>query len=278
MCRVLGVQRSGFYAYLRNPISTRDKENQELLIKIKEEYENSKQIYGSPRITAMLHKQGIACSRPRVARLMKKNDIRSVIRRKFKKQPASKDAVIAPNLLNQNFIATEPDSIWISDITYIFTKEGWLYLTTIMDLFNREIISHHKSRTLLTDDTVIPAFINAYNLRKPKEGLIFHSDKGSQYTSGKFRTLLSSSGVIQSMSSAGNCYDNAVSESFFKTIKAELIYLKKGGYKTIKEAEADIFEYIECFYNTKRLHSSLGFQSPKEYLNNRPLNNNELAA
>ena len=159
----------------------------------------------------------------------------------------------------------EPNKIWVSDITYVSTKEGFLYLTTVIDLFNREIISHVKSLSLRAVDTVIPALREAYMRKRPKEGLIFHSDRGSQYACNAFRNLLSAYSMKQSMSGKGNCYDNAVSESFFKTLKSELIYLK-GGYKTRAEAKRDIFDYIECFYNSKRLHSSLGYETPRGYL------------
>jgi len=171
----------------------------------------------------------------------------------------------APNLLNQNFKINAPDKIWMSDITYIKTKEGWLYLTMIMDLFNREVISFHRSKTLMAVDTTIPALKKALDKRKPVN-LIFHSDKGVQYACDEFRELLKSHGITQSMSGKGNCYDNAPSESFFKTLKSELIYLKRGGYLTRKQAELEIFEFIECAYNTTRLHSFLGYLSPKNYM------------
>ncbi len=255
--------------YTNNPVSRRDLENAELTLLIKKEYETSRGVYGSPRITASLNQKGIKCSRPRVARLMNKSDIKSKIRKSYKKTTNSDHGYeTMPNLLRQNFKAEAPNMVWASDITYIATSEGWLYLTTIIDLFNREVVAFHRSKTLLAKDTTIPALKKAYETRKPKAGLIFHSDKGVQYACKAFRDIIVSYGFKQSMSAKGKCYDNAPSESFFKTLKAELIYLKKGGYGNRKLAEAEIFEYIECFYNTKRLHSYLGYMSPKDYLNN----------
>ena len=266
MCRVLGVNKSGYYYFCKSPVSNRDIKNTNLTLLIKKEHEKSKEVYGSPRITASLKQQGIACSRPRVARLMNKAGIKSKIRKSYKKTTNSNHLYDkAPNLLNQNFKVNAPSQVWVSDITYIKTKEGWLYLTMIMDLFNREIISFHRSKTLMAQDTTIPALKKAFSKRKPIN-LIFHSDKGVQYACDEFRELLKSYGFEQSMSGKGNCYDNAPSESFFKTLKCELIYLKKGGYSTIKQAGAEIFEFIECFYNTVRLHSFLGFLSPKNYM------------
>ena len=200
---------------------------------------------------------------------MKKADIKSRIRKSYKKTTNSDHGYeIVPNLLEQNFKAEAPCTIWASDITYLKTSEGWLYLTVIIDLFNRAVVSFYRSKTLLANDTAIPALKKAYETRKPIAGLIFHSDKGVQYACKDFRDIIKSYGFRQSMSAKGKCYDNAPSESFFKTLKSELIYLKKGGYATRKSAEAEIFEYIECFYNTKRLHSYLGYLSPKDYLNN----------
>ena len=269
MCRVLGVWKSGYYSFLKNPVSRRDLENTELTLLIKKEYDKSRGVYGSPRITASLKQKGVKCSRPRVARLMNKTDIKSRIRKSYKKTTNSEHGYeIVPNILEQNFTTEAPNKIWASDITYLKTNEGWLYLTVIIDLFNREIVSFRRSKTLLAIDTTIPALKKAYETRKPEAGLIFHSDKGVQYACKAFRDIIKSYGFRQSMSAKGKCYDNAPSESFFKTLKAELIYLKKGGYTTRKLAETEIFEYIECFYNTKRLHSYLGYLSPKDFLNN----------
>lgn len=265
MCRVLGTNKSGYYKFKCNPLSKRIMEEEKLLPEIKRIYDESRGVYGSPRITASLNKNGIKCSRPRVARLMKKNGIQSRIRKSYKKTTnSSRGLKTAADLLNQNFTVNAPDTVYVSDITYIRTYEGWLYLTVIIDLFNREVISHYKSKTLFAKDTTIPALMQAVKKRKPGNGLIFHSDKGVQYSCKDFRELMETYGIAQSMSA--KCYDNAPSESFFKTLKSELIYLKKGGYLTRKEAETEIFEYIECFYNTKRLHSFISYMSPKNYM------------
>jgi len=264
---MLGVDRSGYYKWLKAGKSKREQSNERLLILIRREYFKSKCLYGSPRITAILKKDNVACSRPRVARLMREDGLFSKVKRKYKTTTDSKHKyAISTNLLDQKFTVPKPNEVWVSDITYIPTREGFIYLTTVMDLYNREIVGHSKSISLKADDTTIKALKNAYIKRKPKVGLIFHSDRGVQYACNNFRKLLKSYGMKQSMSGKGNCYDNAVSESFFKTLKTELIYLKKGGYKSRVEAKREIFEYIECFYNSKRLHSSLGYYTPREYL------------
>ena len=169
-----------------------------------------------------------------------------------------------PNLLNQNFTVDSPNNVWVSDITYIPTKEGWLYLTTIIDLFNREVVGESRSYNLKTENTVIKALYEAMRKRKPKENLIFHSDRGVQYHSEAFKKTLKAFNITQSASGKGNCYDNAVAESFFKTLKSEL--LSNGTFKTRREAKIKVFEYIELYYNKKRIHSSLNWLTPEEYL------------
>lgn len=267
MCQMLGVDKSGYYRWLKTGKSKREQSNGILLVLIKREYFRSKCLYGSPRITAILKKDNVACSRPRIARLMRQNGLFSKIKRKYKATTDSRHKyAISTNLLDQKFTVSKPNEVWVSDITYIPTKEGFIYLTTVMDLYNREIVGHTKSTGLKAVDTTVKALKNAYIKRKPNAGLIFHSDRGVQYACNDFRNLLNSYGMKQSMSGKGNCYDNAIAESFFKTLKTELIYLKKGGYKSRVEAKREIFEYIECFYNSKRLHSSLGYNTPREYL------------
>ena len=206
-------------------------------------------------------------SRQRVSRIMRKNGIKSKIVKNYKVTTNSKhNESINPNLLSGNFQVSEPNKVWVSDITYIWTVEGWLYLTVIMDLFNREILGSSRSKSLSTESTVIKAFEEACKRRTPSLGLIFHSDRGIQYCSKDFRKRLLRYEINQSMSGKGNCYDNAVSESFFHTLKGELIR----GRKFLSRAEASeaIFEYIEIFYNRVRLHSTLDYMSPTEYLNN----------
>ena len=264
MCRILQVSRSGYYDWIDRPESKRAQENRVLVTQIKKSHELSQKIYGSPRITDDLHDWGYPISRPRVARLMQANEVRSKINRKFKVTTHSDHKLpISPNLLDQDFYAPAPNLILVSDITYIRTGEGWLYLTTIMDLFHRKIVGWSMSRTMLVEQTIIAAMRQYLMNHKPEPGMIFHSDRGVQYASKEFRALLKNHGMVQSMSGKGNCYDNAVAESFFKTLKTELVYHER--YWTRAQAKTSIFEYIEIFYNRVRKHSALGYLSPDQY-------------
>ena len=266
MCQVFGINRSGYYKWKVSGDSKRSLENKKILEEIKNIYYDSRCLYGSPRIHAILKRRGIFCSCRRTAKLMKLNGLMSKIRKVYKVTTNSKHSYfVSPNLLGQEFKVTSPDKVWVSDITYIPTGTGWLYLTTIIDLFNREVIGHWKSKSLKTSDTVVMAFREACLRRKPQAGLLFHSDRGSQYASHEFRSLLGKYNIRQSMSGKGNCYDNAVAESFFKTLKSELIY-KESKYKTFEEAKRSIFEYIECYYNAKRSHSSIDYYTPREWI------------
>jgi putative transposase len=268
MCRVLKVSRGGYYAWLSRPLCQREKENQILTEKIKVIHQESKMNYGSPRITSALLDEKIKVSRPRVARIMRKNKIVAKTHRKFKITTNSKHSYsISPNLLKQDFTADQPGQVWASDITYIPTFEGWLYLTVIIDLFNRQVVGWSMSNSMRASDTTIPALEHAYNRFRPSPNLIFHSDRGVQYACNEFRKKISNFCIIQSMSGKGNCYDNAVSESFFSTLKKELIYSEK--YKTRQSAKQAIFEYIEIFYNRKRKHSFLGNMSPEQFLKSK---------
>jgi len=241
-----------------------DRENLVLLKEIKTIHEQSRRTYGSPRITKELQNRGYSCSRPRVARLMAKNGIYAKTKRKFKVTTNSKHHyLVSPDLLKQNFSANAPNKVWVSDITYIRTRAGWLYLTIIIDLFNRKVVGWSISNRLTAITTTIPALIDAFRRQRPKGRLIFHSDRGVQYACHKFRNKLAEYKMIQSMSGKGNCYDNAVAESFFHTLKTELIYCEK--YETKEQAKQSIFEYIEVFYNRQRLHSALGYYTPDEY-------------
>ena len=263
MAKTLHLSRSGYYAGRKRPISRRKNENQVLISRIKVVHQQYRQIYGSPRITAELLSQGFSCSRNRVARLMKENRIVAKTKRKFKVTTASRHKFpIAPNLLNQSFLASDRNQIWASDITYIHTREGWLYLAMVLDLHSRSVVGWSMGERLQRD-LVMDAFKQAVIRRKPLPGLIFHSDRGVQYACSDFRNLIKENNVIQSMSGKGNCYDNAVSESFFKTLKTELVYFSR--LKTRAEAKSEIFEYIEVFYNRQRRHSSLGYLSPAEF-------------
>jgi len=266
LCNVLKVSRTSYHNWLHSEPGKRKQENQMLLEEIKKVHKGSRMTYGSPRITIELKEKGYTCSRPRIARLMRKHNIRAKTKRKFKITTNSKHRYpISPDLVNQDFSANAPNQLWTSDITYIRTKEGWLYLTIILDVFNRQIVGWSMSNRLKTIQTTIPALIQACKRRKPAPGLIFHSDQGVQYASHEFRYYLKKYKIVQSMSGKGNCFDNAISESFFSTLKTELIFFEK--YQTRKQAQSSIFEYIEIFYNCKRKHSSLGNKTPYEYLN-----------
>lgn len=263
MCAILEVSRSGYYRWRKRKKSKREEENERLLKQIKMIFELSKKTYGSPSIKTALSDEGITVGKNRVARIMRKNAIRAKTKKKYKVTTNSKHSrPVAANLLNQNFIVTVPNKIWVSDITYIWTAEGWLYLATILDLYSRRIVGW-AVKERLTDDLVIEAFEMACLNRNPLPGLIFHSDRGSQYASCEFRKLLSARGFLQSMSGAGNCYDNACAESFFHTLKTELVYFEH--YRTREEAKTSLFEYIEMFYNRFRRHSTLGYKSPARF-------------
>ena len=263
MCRVIGASRSGYYRWKMQPQSKRQKENEKILMEIKESHKNSHRVYGSPRITEDLQAKGTKCSKNRVARLMKVHGIIAKAKKKFKATTNSKHNLpVADNLLNQDFVAEKPNTVWVSDITYIWTLEGWLYLAVILDLYSRQVVGWAMSDRL-TANFVIKALHQAIGRRNPVRGCILHSDRGVQYASADFRDVLNSYGFIQSMSRKGNCYDNAVAESFFHTLKTEHVYDYR--YETRAEAIQSIFEYIEIFYNRKRRHSAIGYRSPVSY-------------
>jgi transposase InsO family protein len=263
MCRVLGVGRSGYYAWRSRPTSERRQATEGLVIQINEVYRSSRETYGSPRIHAELRRKGIACGRNRVARLMHLQGL--VARKRQKRHPVTTQrqagALPAPNLLNQNFLALAPNQKWVSDITYIDTAEGWLYLASVLDLFSRQIVGWamaDRIDSVLVED----AFKMAVLRRYPQAGLMHHSDQGSQYTSQAYQDCLAELQCQVSMSGVGNCYDNAVMESFFGTLKAECVTHQ---FATRAQAQTAIFEYIEAWYNRQRLHSSLGYLSPMEF-------------
>ena len=263
MARVLDVSLSGYYAWRMRRKSNRKRENDNLLISIIDIFHEGRQTYGSPSITRELNKLGIHCSKNRVARLMKINGIHAITKRRFKVTTDSQHKKpIAENLLKKGIVIQQPNSVWVSDITYIWTRERWMYLSVIIDLYSRTIVGW-SMRKHLRKELVTEALQMAYNSRKPAPGLIFHSDRGVQYASGAVRSFLSGHGFLQSMSGKGNCYDNAYAESFFHTLKTELIYQNK--YQTREEARQDIFEYIEVFYNRKRRHSALDYLSPMQF-------------
>ena len=259
MCKVLEVSKSGFYKWMKG-VPSKQKLRRDFLIKeIHQVYRASKSRYGSPRITKELNVRGIGVSQPLVAKLMRKEHLRSVIKKKYKiTTDSSHKYPVAENKLNREFSVKERNCAWVSDLTYIRTGEGWLYLTTVIDLFNRKVIGWALSKTMKSCDTVIPAFRMAIlnqPLKEQKE-LIFHSDRGIQYASEEFRNELGKNQwITRSMSRKGNCWDNAVAESFFKTLKVELVYQNK--YETRQQAELSIFEYIETWYNKNRRHKKL---------------------
>lgn len=263
MCQVLKVSRSGYYAWLKKPESKRKKRNKELLTEIRKIYKVSRGTYGSPRITRVLKRQGITCGKNRVARLMRDNGIVAKTKRKFKATTNSKhNYPVAENLLNQNFTTDQPNKVWVADITYIPTDEGWLYLAAIEDLYQRKIVGWAMDSTM-TRQLTLNALRQAVWRHRPSAGLIHHSDRGSQYASYEYQQAIKDYEMIPSMSRKGNCYDNACMESFFGTLKRELIYGYR--FKTRAEARQAIFEYIEVFYNRIRLHSALGYMSPVEF-------------
>jgi transposase InsO family protein len=265
MCKVLKVSKSGYYKWVKSSPSKRFKENQELTEQIRQIHQLSKQTYGSPRITQTLRDRSCKVSRQRVARLMQKAGIRSKMRKKYVATTDSKHTYrVAENLLDRNFKVGNIGQVWVSDITYIPTKQGWLYLTTVIDLGDRKVIGWALSSSLKATDTSMTAFRMAITNRPISQKLIFHSDRGVQYACNEFTDMLKNYKMIeQSMSRKGNCWDNAVAESFFKSLKSEWTNWHK--YQTLEQAALSVFEYIEGWYNSKRKHSALGYLSPMEY-------------
>ena len=262
-CHLAEVPRSTFYASQDRPESRRERRNRYLLVHINGVFEKSRHTYGSRRIYAELHRRGIRCSVNRIARLMKQHGIVAVQRRKYRHTTDSKHGYpVAPNRLNRNFETAEPDRVYVADISYIWTDEGWFYLATEMDLYSHRIVGWSLSSRLCRQ-LVLDAFDMAVGRRRPGPGLIHHSDRGVQYACGDFQKLLKRHGMVPSMSRKGDPYDNAVAESFFRTLKVELVYQRR--FRTRAEAKAAIVEYIELFYNSWRRHSSLGYLSPAEY-------------
>lgn len=263
MCRVLGVSPSGYYAWRGRPPSAREMANQGLIKKIEAVYNNHRRTYGSPRVYHDLRAEGVACSENRVARLMRLRNLRAKQFRRYRgTTKRDKAHPVAPNLLKRDFTADRPDRKWLSDITYIPTQEGWLYLAVILDLCNRGIVGWAMSDRM-TVDLTLSALKLALQRRQPEAGLILHSDRGSQYTDHTYQALLEAHGIRASMNSVGSWYDNAPMESFIGTLKTELVYHRR--YRTRDEARADLFFYIEGFYNRRRRHSSLGYLSPDAY-------------
>jgi transposase InsO family protein len=263
MSQTLDVSRSGYYRWRGREPSERELKNKELTTKITKIWKDSAKTYGSPRIHAALLAGGETLSRPRVARLMRKADIASQIRPKWVTTTDSGHALpVAPNLLDRSFQADNLTQRWVSDITYLPSSEGWLYLTTIMDLADRQIVGWSLADRMDAETTTIAAWDQACSRRPPGEDLLFHSDRGVQYAATDFTDALAAYKVTQSMSRKGNCWDNAPAESFFKTLKAELPADTSGcSYGQVRRA---LFRYINIWYNRKRLHSSLDYQTPAQ--------------
>ena len=264
MCRALEVSRSGYYAFKKRPKSRRRIENEKLLIEIRRVFWENNRNYGSPRIWNQLNEvEGIRCSENRVAKLMRGAGIVAVQKRKFRVTTNSKhDYPVWPNVLDRNFMVERPNAVWVSDITYIWTFEGWLYLAAVLDLFSRGVVGLAMDKTI-ADILTTQAMRQAILRRNPVKGLILHSDRGSQYAGNDFKAILNRNEFVGSMSRKGDCWDNAVAESFFHTLKVELVHRNK--FRTRDEAKRKIFEYVETYYNRKRAHSTLGFLSPFEY-------------
>lgn len=263
MCRVLDVSRSGFYAWLKRPKSKRAIANDKLLVKIEQAHKKSRKTYGSRRVHKQLVSESEPCSKNRVARLMRQHGIRAKTKRKFLATTNSKHSFpVAENLLNRQFDVGTPNKVWASDITYVPTDEGWLYLAAVMDLGSKRIVGFSMGERM-TKELVMDAFKMAVYQRKPLEGLVHHSDRGVQYASSAYQDLLKKQGMICSMSRKGNCWDNAPMESFFGSLKTECTHHRR--YHSRSEARRDIFYYIEVFYNNERLHSKLGYSSPAQF-------------
>jgi putative transposase len=263
MCRVLQVSRSGYYAWLKRAASKRQGEEQLLRVQVRTVFVESKGRYGSPRVHAELRQRGIQAGRHRVARLMRQEQLQARRRRRFTRTTDSRhDHPIARNLLERRFEVMAPNQAWASDITYIPTEQGWLFLAVVMDLCSRRIVGWSMSRRIDTA-LALAALRMALEDRRPAAGLLHHSDRGVQYAAGEYQALLAQHRVVPSMSRTGDCWDNAVVESFFSSLKTEL--MAKGSFKSTDEAQARLFEYLEVFYNRRRLHSTLGYRSPEVY-------------
>ena len=263
MCDALEVSRSGYYAWRGRPESPRVAANRALLAAIRRVHAHHRGRYGAPRIHAALRAEGRLVSRGRVERLMRRHGIRAMTQRRFRvvTTDSNHSLPVADNLLDQTFLATRPNEIWLADITYIPTDEGWLYLATVLDLFSRKVVGW-AMRDHMRQELTIAALTMAIQRQRPAPGLIHHSDRGSQYAAGGYRQMLDAAGIVQSMSRKGNCWDNAPMESFFHTLKTELVH--HAAYATREAAKRDLFAYIEGYYNRQRLHSALGYITPEQ--------------
>jgi putative transposase len=263
MCRTLGVSSSGYYAWSGRPAPPRAKADILLAVEIAAAHKRGRKAYGSPRVHRELRARGVRVGRKRVERLMRQNGIQGRRKRRFRRTTDSNHLLpIAPNVVERKFEVEAPNEVWVTDVTYVWTEEGWLYLAAILDLFSRRVVGWAASAT---NDTALAleALGTALRERRPKPGLVHHSDRGSPYASSDYRDALDRRGMIASMSRTGDCWDNAVAESFFGTLKAELVDHEQ--YITRASAIASIGDYIETFYNVQRRHSFLGYVSPIEF-------------
>ncbi len=260
LCAVLGVSRSGFYATHGRPVAPRRQRDQQLGVHVTAAHRASRGRYGSPRVHRELQAQGHKIGRHRVARLMREQGLRAREKRRFQRTTDSQHTLpVAGNILDRQFTVPAPNAAWVSDITYLWTREGWLYLVVILDLFSRRVVGwalHDRITRRLAVDALTMALAH----RQPPGGLVHHSDRGSQYASADYQAILAAHGIVCSMSRRGNCWDNAVAESFFSTLKIELAH--GADWATHAAARADVSEYLEIFYNTQRRHSALGYVSP----------------
>lgn len=263
LCETLGVSTSGYAHWKQGTGPTQWLSDQQLLALIRCVHAEYRQAYGSPRITAELKSRGIPVSLERVKRLMRQHNLRAKHKRRYKATTDSRHTMpVAPNLLNRQFQTSAPDVVWTADITYIPTREGWLYLAVVMDLYTRMIVGWSMD-SRMTKELVMNALRMARFRRKPKPGVLHHSDRGSQYCSGDYQALLAECGMVASMSRKGSCWDNAPMESFFNSLKNERVFHED--YETRMQARQDLFDYIEVFYNRKRRHSALHYRSPAQH-------------
>jgi transposase InsO family protein len=269
MCRVLKVSVSGYYAWRIRPRSEALQRRSQLVVKIREIHRISRRTYGSPRVHAALKSSKVKCCENTVARLMRENQLKAKTKRKYKATTDSSHGLpVAPNRLEREFTTDRPNQVWVADITYLPTDEGWLYLASELDLYSRRIVGWAMSERM-TSELVMEALKMAVDQRQPAAGLVHHSDRGSQYASGAFQQVLSAQGMVCSMSRKGDCYDNAVMESFYGKLKTELVSFAglagQGSFATRAQARQAVFEWIEVFYNRQRLHSTLGYRSPADF-------------
>ena len=263
LCEVLSVSPAGFYAWRRRPPSARATADAQLVVEIKQVHEQSERRYGSPRVFRELRDRGRDVGRRRVVRLMRQHGIVAKRRRRFRKTTDSEHALpVAPNVLERRFEVDAPNKVWVTDITYVWTREGWLYLAAILDLYSRAVVGWAMSESL-SREIALRALDMALRSRRPLPGLVHHSDRGSQYASADYQRELAAHGIICSMSRKGDCWDNAVAESFFATLKTELVH--EADFATRAQARSALFDFIEGFYNRRRRHSFLGYLCPMDF-------------